>query len=329
VRQALELILPPLGLDYAADGSFLRVFRREPETRLFDINYVVVTRTGTTGVGTPAGTPGSSARLETITTADLFSEIGKSVQTLLSERATFSVDRKAGLLQVTDFPERLDRVALYLDAVHDRVHRQVQIDARVLEVTVDDPEAPALDVAALIRGDQPTGSVARPMVSGLGPADVTRFLAALTARGKVSVLATPRVLVLNNEPALVRAASRPADGSASGGVGDHEEFTLGVTPQITTDGVIMLSLTPIVTVHTNADTTNPRPTLVRETDTIARIADGESIIVAGFTREQVTRERKNAGVKGGWFGRSTVVTRKRVELLVLLTPRIVAPVGTQ
>ena len=52
------------------------------------------------------------------------------MQTLLSERATFNVDRKAGLLQVTDFPERLDRVALYLDAVQDRVHRQVQIDAR-------------------------------------------------------------------------------------------------------------------------------------------------------------------------------------------------------
>ena len=48
--------------------------------------------------------------------------------------ASFSVDRKAGLLQVIDFPERLDRVAVYLDAVHDRVHRQVQIDVRVVEV---------------------------------------------------------------------------------------------------------------------------------------------------------------------------------------------------
>src|SRR5437016_3635844 len=39
VRQALNLILPPLGLDYAIDGSFIRVFKRQPETRLFPINY--------------------------------------------------------------------------------------------------------------------------------------------------------------------------------------------------------------------------------------------------------------------------------------------------
>src|SRR6202035_2305816 len=31
VRRALGLILPPLGLDFAVDGSFIRVFRREPE----------------------------------------------------------------------------------------------------------------------------------------------------------------------------------------------------------------------------------------------------------------------------------------------------------
>ena len=58
---------------------------------------------------------------------------------------TFNVDRKAGLLQVTDFPERLDRVAVYLDAVQDRVHRQVQIDARVIEVELNDEKAIGVD----------------------------------------------------------------------------------------------------------------------------------------------------------------------------------------
>src|SRR3954465_5803407 len=44
VRQALGLILQPLGLDYTVDGSFIRVFHREAETRLFDINYIAATR---------------------------------------------------------------------------------------------------------------------------------------------------------------------------------------------------------------------------------------------------------------------------------------------
>ena len=51
VRQALALILQPLGLDYAVDGSFIRVFRRQPETRLFEINYVAATRAATSSAG--------------------------------------------------------------------------------------------------------------------------------------------------------------------------------------------------------------------------------------------------------------------------------------
>ena len=145
VRQALGLILPQLGLDFAVDGSFVRVFRREPETRLFDINYIATERTGSFNVGEA----GAGARVSSTTNADVFADLVKGVQTLLTEHATFNVDRKAGLLQVTDFPERLERVSLYLDAVHDHVHRQVQIDARVLEVELNDPDAQSLDWTAL------------------------------------------------------------------------------------------------------------------------------------------------------------------------------------
>ena len=50
VRQALGLILPPVGLDYAVDGSFIRVFHRAAETRLFDLNYAATERAGSTSV---------------------------------------------------------------------------------------------------------------------------------------------------------------------------------------------------------------------------------------------------------------------------------------
>lgn len=60
---------------------------------------------------------------------------------------------------------------------------------------------------------------------------------------------------------------------------------------------------------------------------VARVADGETLVLGGFTRRRETRQRQNAGTRGGWFGRSTVVTRKHVELVILLTPRILRPVG--
>ena len=218
VRLALGVILPPLGLDNAVDGGFVRVFRREPETRIFDINSLATSRTASSSVGgTSLG--GSSATVSSTTITDFFADVTKGVQMLLSAQATLNVDRKAGLLQVTDFPEHLDRVGFYLDSVHDRVHRQVQIDARVVEVELSDPNAQSLDWTALVQSGIEPGSTSgsRPNVSGLRVADVKQFLAALAAQGRVSVLARPSVLTLNNEPALLRAtwqsAAPPGEGS--------------------------------------------------------------------------------------------------------------------
>lgn len=325
VRQALGLTLPPLGLDYAVEGSIIRAFRREPETRLFDVNYVATTRIGSAAVGAGDGN-GSFARVSSTTSPDVFADITRGVQTLLSARGTFNVDRTAGLLQVTDFPERLERVALYIDAVHDRVHRQVQIDARVIEVELNDPDAQSLDWEALAQATIQTEapgvpSLSRPAINGLRVADVSRFMTALAAQGVVSLLAHPRILVLNNEPAIVRAGSQ-GPGARGDSRSREPDVSLAVTPQIDADGIVMLSLSPAVSVHAaDAEGQPPGVAAVREADTLARVADGETIVIAGFKRVREVRERR-VGLAGGWFGRSTVVTRKRVELMILLTPRI-------
>ena len=280
VRQALGLILQPFGLDFTVDGGFIHVFRREPERRLFAVDYIAAERTGdaSAGIDPAVRSNGSYARITTTTKTDVFADIAKGIQTLLSNRGAFNVDRKAGLVQVTDFPERLDRVGVYLDAVQDRVQRQVQIEARVIEVELNEDNTTGLDWTALRQ-----------------TRDAQKVMAALTAQGKVTVLASPRLVVMNNEPAIVKA-----DG-----------LTVAVTPQIAPDAIVTLSLSPIVT--------TPQ---IAQADMIARVADGETIVVSGFGRVRETRERKTTGGTGGWFGRSNVVTRKHVELVFLLTPRI-------
>ncbi len=338
VRQALGLIVQPLGLAYTVEGGFIRVFRREPETRLFDINYIATARTGESRLGgdATARADGSYARVASTTKVDVFDELTKGVQTLLSDRATFNVDRKAGLLQVTDFPERLDRVAVYLDTVQDRVHRQVQIDARFVEVELNDDKAQTLDWTALAQAGSPTAvagvqTPVRRSLTGLRVTDVSRFLAALADQGRVSLIANPQLLALNNEPAIVRATTEPRPRDKK----DDEPavrpaVTLSVTPQIAPDGIVMLSLSPIVAVPSaGQDANRPEDVSIREADTLARVADGETIVVAGFGRDREVRERRNAGIRGGWFGRSTVVTKKRVELLILLTPKILSSVPSQ
>ena len=315
VRQALGLVLPPLGLDFAADGGIVRVFAREPETRLFDVNYIATLRTGNSRVGNDiAGGAGSFAQVTGTTSTDLFKELTKGMQMLLSDRAVFNVDRKAGLVQVTDFPERLDRVATYLEAVQDRVHRQVQIDARIVEVELNDADAQGLDWTALTQAATGDASTGRPGHSstGLLVSDVGKFMSALASQGKVSTLAHPRLLAINNEPAIVRSAEGARRETNPSNVGDGaagpDAVTLSVTPQIGADGVVMLSLSPIVVLHSGQAGAAGSPA-VRESDTLARVADGETIVLSGFGRDRERRERKSVGRSGGWFGRATVVTK--------------------
>lgn len=282
IRQALGLILRPLGLDFTVDGGVIHVFRREPETRLFAADYLAAERTGEASVGIDpaARTNGSYARVTTSVKGDVFADIAKGIQGLLSNRGTFNVDRKAGLVQVTDFPERLDRVGAYLEAVSDRVLRQVQIEARIVEVELGGNKAATLDWTGLRQ-----------------TRDREQVMAALAAQGAVTILAAPRLVVLNNEPAIVRT----------------EGVTIAVTPHIAEDGVVTLSLSPLVGTPQSL-----------QADMIARVSDGETIVVAGFGRDQESREKKSSTTSGGWFGHSTVVTKKHIELVVLLTPRIVA-----
>ena len=159
------------------------------------------------------------------------------------------------------------------------MQRQVQIEARVLEVELTDEKAVSLDWSAL--------RTAR---------DLEKVMAALAAQGRVTTLANPRLVMLNNEPGIVKT----------------DVITLSITPQISPDSIVTLSLTPLLA--------SPQPL---QADMVARVADGETIVIAGLGRDRETKEKRNAGINGGWFGLSTVVTKKHVELVVLLTPRIV------
>jgi type II secretory pathway component HofQ len=306
VRQALELILRPLGLAYDIDGNVVRVFTREPETRIFDLNYIATGRTASSTVG-GEGAPPTSASVSSSTKTDVFDDLAKGVQTLLTRTASFNVDRKAGLLQVTDFPERLDRVSLYLDAVQDRVHRQVQIDALIIEVEPNDEKAMGVDwtaLAAQLSGATTPAQRAAPRrsLTGLRVTDLAQLMSLLAEQGTVVTIANPRLLTMNNEPSIVRT-----DG-----------IVFSVTPQIASDAIVTLSISPVV-----------KAPVVAESDMLARVADGETLVISGFTRDRETRERKAVGITGGWFGRGTVVTRKRVEMVILLTPRVITGVTAQ
>ena len=315
IREALDVILEPSGLDYSIRGEVIRVFPRELETRFFNIDYVSTQRSSSrTVAGTGASTGGSTSRVTGTDSADVYAELAEGVKSLLSAEGRMNVDRTAALLRVTDRPSRLARVEQYLDAVMLRVTRQVQIEAKVVEVELRDEFSAGIDWRAVLGGltPNPTPSSTTAQVSSggmtltLNVTDFSALLKALAAQGTVNVLSSPRIIAMNNEPTIMRAATQDAHSLT-------ESIVLSLTAQISADGIIHMNINPSVTRTGLAATSQlgdqvPLIT-VREADTLVRVRQGETIVIAGLMHE--------------------CTDRRKTDLVILLTPTLVRPSGTR
>lgn len=284
LREAFDLILEPLGLDYSVRGRVIRVFPRELETRFYNIDYV---RTQRGGAVAAADSP------------NVYDDLADGVRTLLSENGRMNLDRTGALLQVTDTSNRLARIETYLEAVMLRATRQVQIEGKILEVELRDEFVGGIDWRVVLSGLASSGTVAQtpgPILSdglalALKPNGYTALMNALASQGTVNVLSSPLITAMNNEPAVMRVGASDAQTQAGG-------MTLRVTPQISAEGIIHLSINPIVS--------------AREIDTLVRVRQGETIVIAGLMQDRSNTE-------------APVTTRRKTDLVILLTPTLMGP----
>jgi type II secretory pathway component GspD/PulD (secretin) len=337
MRQALESVLEPLGLDYIVQGTVIRVSVRRPATRLFDVNFLNVERSMRRGLrsssalkGEPATASGSSA-----SDPDSLGDLARGVQALLSASGRMHVDRTAGLVQVTDFEDRLEWVAVYLETVQMRATRQVRIEAHVLEVTMHDPSRSTIDWAAVasLAGVRTAGRA----TAGFKVPDMRALLDAIRSQGSIATIATPRVLAMNNEPAIIRVGTQLVSFDTVTTFGNQRSdrslptamfagLTLVVTAQIASDGIVQLSVSPSYAERTGevrAPAGGSVPVLaITEADTVVRVQEGETVVISGLIQDR-TRVRPATGVSGV-FGGQTRETVKS-ELVILLTPAVVVP----
>jgi len=391
LREALDLMLEPLGLDYSARGDVIRVFPRELETRLYSIDRVITQRGGTramsatTGAGGTAGGGaagggvaavgvagagggaaagggasgsgggGSSSSIGGNDAPDMFGELEQGIMNLLSPDGVMDLNETAAMLQVTDRPSRLDRVEQYIEAVMLRVTRQVQIEARVIEVELRDEFSAGINWKAVLGGlDAVTVSqTLAPAASGgftlaLNVADFTALLNAFATQGKVNVLSSPRVTAMNNEPAIMRIGTQDVFFTTTTQVSETgqilqstvtpqsitEGVVLSVTSQISADGIINMSINPSITERTGQATSRLGDSVpiisVRETDTLVRVREGETIVIAGLMQDRTTTDNAKIPVLGdvpliGHLFKRTETRRSKTDLVILLTPTIMGP----
>jgi MSHA biogenesis protein MshL len=187
-----------------------------------------------------------------------------------------------------------------------------------------------------------------------GAGSITAMLNALDSQGDVRVLSSPRVSALNNQRAvfdvttgeIVFNVTQTPISNPGGLVTFVSQVTpqqvsvgivLDVLPQIGADNTVTMNIRPVVTsVRNTATFTGPDGTVfqapvidTRESDTMARLRAGETIIIGGLM--QTRREKVQSGIPGlrsiPLLGRLFTSYRdvdRKAELVIFLTPTIIS-----
>jgi MSHA biogenesis protein MshL len=409
LEKALEYIVEPLDFTYKIEGRTAYVSKPKLETKIYPINYLALRKTGfstvygntggtstgggaaptgttttsgTTGTSGIAGATGSTVILRSETDADIWRSLEDNVKRLLSKEGTVFVNNQANMVVVTDYPRQLKSVTKFLEGIEAIVHRQVMIEAKVVEVQLSGSYTEGINwqllngklwdytinvgqqlmspvvlptAAAAAAGTTATTPPFFSFFVGSSTLDINNtFVQLLKTQGTVNIVSSPRIATMNNQRAIIKVARQEvyfdvqqstATGSAIPTVTYTPRFInvgliLDVIPQMDDVGNIILNIHPMLTSHvsdvlqpistgTNTITTTKVPVLdVRETDTMVKMKDGDTVIIGGLLQDYKKNEVK--GIPGlmsiPLFGKLfsyTEETSAKTELVILLTPRIV------
>ncbi len=298
--QAMSALLDVHGYFWERKRDLIRV--GDTQTRVFSIDYIRLVRSGSGssqaqvssgsdatggGGGEGGGEVAGTMTIQQTDSVDFWSELEEQLQVMVSEQGRIVTNRLAGTVQITDQHRRVEEVAKYIGQVNDAIYRQVDIEVRLVEVTLSDDYALGVDWSRLItqgnRGThadlninsiigQPIGGItALPSTLNVNGVNISQdgdnlisaVINALKEQGEVRVVSQPRLRTLNNQSALIKVGTdrtffrkeQLADTTAAGSQIFStdvpqvvtEGIVLAITPQISLDGWITLDVSPVIT----------------------------------------------------------------------------------
>ncbi len=187
----------------------------------------------------------------------------------------------------------------------------------------------------------------------IGALNIDATLDILERRGLSKTLAEPTLVALSGEKAsflaggefpIPVAQSSSGGGSGGGASAITVEFkpfgvSLGFTPTVLSDKVISLVVEPEVSsIDSSASVTVNGLSVpglqTRRASTTVELRDGESFAIAGLLRNDFTTTVKQLPLLGsipilGALFRSSSFQKGETELMIVVTPRLVAPIRPQ
>lgn len=236
------------------------------------------------------------------------------------QRSYFTINRMTGTVSVTARKSELDLVTRYLGALRQALKRQVIIEARVIEVSMNKGLQYGIDWNWLVDSDITiSGNNFAGTIQSSSPnmevhitrGDFEGLIRAIESQGKVRVLSNPRLNIMNGQTALLSVGQSQSFISqviSDVSTGDNPVITyttetasvlsgvmLGIVPYINEKGVISMTITPIISdllsleeKEIGADgTTISLPTVaLRQLSTTVQVESGQTIVIGGLIQNQ-------------------------------------------
>ncbi len=262
----------------------------------------------------------------------------------------FSINRLSGTVIVTASKKNLEKVEQYLAAVKKVMNRQVLVEARIIEVELNDSLKFGVDWSFIDKiGDLGLSIKSENFTtSSLGGLPITTaaikgnkfssLLSALEGQGEVRTLSNPRVSIMNGQTSLlsvgrnvkflseIKTTTNTQNGVLTTTVDSKTDSILsgviiGIVPFISENGDIIMNITPIITdlvsqeerVFGQSSITLPTVDL-RELSTTVKVRDGEMVVIGGLISKKEVMIDNKVPLLGDipWLG-TLLFTRKSKE----------------
>lgn len=390
-ENALRSVLGSVGYFYTIKDNTIVIKTRD--TRIFELGHPPMTQSYSVDVGgdilgaaTSGGTSsgasggssggGSSAVKGSVSQSvksdpvayDFWNVIEKSVTTLLSTTAgetssgnAVAVNRLAGTIMVTADVQTLRKVEDYLSSVKRIMNRQVLIEAKIIEVNLNDAFKFGIDWNYVSGDVNLSTSAFTNVISATSPyfrlaVTDNRFspvLKALETQGNVRILSNPRINIMNGQTALLTVGQNQSfiskvetTTTTTAGSAPITTYTvetssvlsgmmIGMLPTINEQGEISITVTPItsnlVSLKEQAigGSSISLPVVdLREMSTTVKVRDGQMIILGGLISRKEALTDDQVPVLGnipglGLFFKSRDKQEVRNELVICLQPVLV------
>ena len=282
---------------------------------------------------------------------------------------------ETGLISVVATAKEHEQVQAFIDQVMANAERQVLVEATVAEVTLSDQfqagidwsvidiGAEGIDITQLLLPAIPIGTTTFFTIERTpqgGPNDVTGFLRLLDEFGDTTVLSSPRLMVLNNQTALLKVVENvvyftveqdtvtPVQGGATQASTSTVHtvpvgFVMTVTPQISQDDAVTLTVRPTISRITSF-VDDPNPALVvggtrienqvpqiavREMESVLKVNSGDIAVLGGLMTD-ITDDLTTSvpflsklPLVGELFFTSVTKEYLKTELVIFLRPVVV------